>query len=181
MFWVFKEKISWITQLSIFMAFLGVAFLYWGDDITGQLSVLGIFIILLSALSYALYMIIVNKSCVKNMDGTKLTFYAMSFSAVVFTLKAFITDGNIQPFPDVRSIVDLISLAIVPTAVSGITMAYSVKYVGSTATSIMGAMEPVTAVLVGIYAFSEAFTLNLAVGIFLIIAAVTLIIMYNRK
>ena len=181
MFFVFKEKISWITQLSIFMAFLGVAFLYWGDDITGQISVLGIFIILLSALSYALYMIIVNKSCVKNMDGTKLTFYAMSFSAVVFTLKALITDGSIQSFPDVRSVVDLISLAIVPTAVSGITMAYSVKYVGSTATSIMGAMEPVTAVLVGIYAFSEVFTLNLAVGIFLIIAAVTLIIMYNRK
>ena len=180
MFGVFKEKISWITQLSILMAFIGVGFLYWGDKITGNLSILGIVLILLSALSYALYMVIVNKSCVKDMNGTKLTFYAMSFSAVFFTAKALLTDGHIEPFPDLRSVVDLVCLAIVPTAISGITMTYSVKYVGSTATAVMGAMEPVTAVLVGIIAFSEQFTLNLATGIFLIIGAVTLIILSDR-
>ena len=176
MYGVFKEKISWITQLSILMAFVGVAFLYMGDKVTGAVSLLGIVLILLSALSYALYMVIVNKSCVKEMNGTKLTFYAMSSSALFFTLKALFTDGHIEPFPDLKSIADLISLAIVPTAVSGITMAYSVKYVGSTATAIMGAMEPVTAVLVGLIAFGETFTLNLAIGILLILGAVTLIV-----
>ena len=176
MYGVFKEKISWITQLSILMAFIGVAFLYLGDKVTGAVSLLGIVLILLSALSYALYMVIVNKSCVKDMNGTKLTFYAMSFSAVFFTLKALCTDGHLEPFPDTMSIVDLVCLAIVPTAVSGITMAYSVKYVGSTATAIMGAMEPVTAVLVGLIAFGETFTFNLAIGILLILGAVTLIV-----
>ena len=180
MFAVFKERIGWITQLSILLAFVGVALLYMGDDITGKISFLGIIIILLSALSYALYMVIVNKSCVKNMDGTKLTCYAMFFSAVVFTLKAFITDGHIEQFPDMRCVADLVCLAIVPTAVSGITMAYGVKYVGSTATAVLGAMEPVTAVLVGIIAFSEPFTLNLAAGIALIIGAVTLIVLSDN-
>jgi drug/metabolite transporter (DMT)-like permease len=181
MFGVFREKISWITQLSILMAFIGVGFLYLGDKVTGSLSILGIVLILLSALSYALYMVIVNKSCVKDMNGTKLTFYAMSFSALFFTIKAFLTDGHIEPFPDVMSVVDLVCLAIVPTAISGITMTYSVKYVGSTATAVMGAMEPVTAVLVGLIAFSEQFTLSLATGIFLIIGAVTLIILTDRN
>jgi drug/metabolite transporter (DMT)-like permease len=60
-------------------------------------------------------------------------------------------------------------------------MTYSVKYVGSTATAVMGAMEPVTAVLVGLIAFSEQFTLSLATGIFLIIGAVTLIILTDRN
>jgi drug/metabolite transporter (DMT)-like permease len=126
-------------------------------------------------------MVIVNKSCVKDMNGTKLTFYAMSFSALFFTIKGFLTDGHIEPFPDVMSVVDLVCLAIVPTAISGITMTYSVKYVGSTATAVMGAMEPVTAVLVGLIAFSEQFTLSLATGIFLIIGAVTLIILTDRN
>ncbi len=181
MFGVFREKISWITQLSILLAFIGVAFLYLGDGVTGSLSLWGVVLILLSALSYALYMIIVNKSCVKHMNGTKLTFYAMSFSSLFFTLKALCTDGCIEPFPDMASVVNLVCLAIVPTALSGITMTYSVKYVGSTATAVLGAMEPVTAVLVGIIAFSEQFTFNLAVGIFLIIGAVTLIVLSGKN
>ncbi len=176
----FKEKIPWITQLSILLAFLGVALLYLGDGVTGTLNLFGIVLILLSALSYGLYLIGVNKSLVKDMNGTKLTLYAMMFSAVVFTSKAFITDGGLQPFPDLVSIVELLCLAVVPTAVSGITMVYSVQYVGSTATAILGAMEPVTALLVGIFAFSERFTINLAVGIVLIIVAVTLIVLADK-
>lgn len=177
MYAVYKEKISWVTQLAILMAFAGVAFLYIGDDVTGHLSLLGVGIIMLSALSYGLYMIIVNKSCVKDMNGTKLTFYAMMFSAFFFTLKALVTDGQIEPFPDSSCVLNLLLLAIVPTAVSGIAMVYAVQYVGSTATAVLGAMEPVTAVLVGIIAFSETFTANLAIGIFLIIGAVTLIVL----
>lgn len=177
MYAVFKEKISYITQLAILAAFTGVAFLYIGDESTGHLSVLGVGIIMLSALSYGLYMIIVNKSCVKEMNGTKLTFYAMMFSAFFFTLKALITDGQIESFPDYSSVLNLILLATIPTAVSGIAMVYAVQYVGSTATAVLGAMEPVTAVLVGIFAFSEPFTANLAIGIFLIIGAVTLIVL----
>ena len=38
-------------------------------------------------------------------------------------------------------------------------------------------MEPVTAVIVGITVFGEAFTLPIAIGIVLIIAAVTIIIL----
>ena len=38
-------------------------------------------------------------------------------------------------------------------------------------------MEPVTAVIVGIVVFGEAFTLTIAIGILLIISAVTIIIL----
>ena len=42
-------------------------------------------------------------------------------------------------------------------------------------------MEPLTAVLVGIIAFSEKFTLSLAAGMILIIGAVTIIVLADRK
>ena len=116
------------------------------------------------------------------MNGTKLTFYAMMFSSIIFTAKALISNnGNLAPFPDFVSVVNLLSLAIIPTIVSGITMVKSVHYVGSTITAVLGAMEPLTAVLVGIIAFSEKFTLNLATGIVLIIGAVTLIVLSDKK
>jgi drug/metabolite transporter (DMT)-like permease len=42
---------------------------------------------------------------------------------------------------------------------------------------VLGAMEPVTAVCVGIFLFGEAFTTSIGVGIALIIAAVIVIIL----
>lgn len=51
------------------------------------------------------------------------------------------------------------------------------KSIGSTLASVLGAMEPVTAVCVGIFLFGEAFTTSIGVGIALIIAAVMVIIL----
>ena len=188
MFAFFGEKISLKTLSSIILAFIGVALLSLDKESTSTLSadgvsnLLGIIFILLSSLSYGAYMVIVNKSAVKQMNGTKLTFYAMMFSSFIFTAKALISNGGqITQFPDIFCIADLILLAIVPTIVSGITMVYSVHYVGSTATAVLGAMEPLTAVLIGIIAFSEKFTLNLGLGMAIIIGAVTLIILADRK
>ena len=182
MFLLYGEKTNLKTLAAIIVAFIGVALLYLGDGQTGPVSLLGVFIILLSSLSYGIYMIIVNKSKVKDMNGTKLTFYAMMFSSFIFTAKALISNnGTLAPFPDFASILGLLSLAFIPTVISGITMVKSVHYVGSTTTAILGAMEPLTAVLVGIIAFSEKFTISLAAGMSLIIGAVTLIILADSK
>lgn len=182
MFLLFRERISFVTLASIVLAFIGVALLYLGDGQSGPVSLLGVIIILLSSLSYGVYMIIVNKSKVRDMNGTKLTFYAMMFSSFIFTAKALVANnGHLATFPDITSAVCLLSLALVPTIISGITMVKSVHYVGSTITAVLGAMEPLTAVLVGIIAFSEKFTLSLAAGMILIIGAVTIIVLADRK
>lgn len=75
------------------------------------------------------------------------------------------------------SVVNLILLAIVPTVISNITLVLAVHNIGGTLTAVLGAMEPVTAVFVGVLVFGEPFTFNLAVGILLIIIAVTMIIL----
>ena len=67
-------------------------------------------------------------------------------------------------------------LAVVPTVISLVTMTRAIELVGSTPTAIMGAFEPLTAVVVGIVVFHEAFTPAIAVGNLLIIAGVLLII-----
>ena len=171
---LFREKVSWVTSAAIVLAFTGVALLYGGGG--GGLDPFGVALILASALSYAVYIIIVNKSVVREMDGTKLTFYAMSFSAVFFLVKSLVS-GGLQPFPDNGALIDSVMLSLFPTIVSCIAMVYAVHYVGSTSTAVLGALEPVTAVGVGVLIFGEAFTADLAVGMLLIVAAVTMIIL----
>ena len=52
----------------------------------------------------------------------------------------------------------------------------AVHNIGSTPTAIMGAIEPITAVAIGVLVFGENFTLRLAFGIVLILTSVLLII-----
>lgn len=172
---LFKEKIPKISQLAIIVAFVGVSLLYKGEN-GATLDPFGVVLLLLSAFMYAVYIIIVNKSHVRHMAGSKLTLYAMIFSSVFFLVKSLLS-GGIQPFPDTVSVVDLILLALLSTVISNIAMVYSIQYIGSTATAVLGAMEPVTAVCVGIFAFNEVFTKNLALGILLIVIAVSLIVL----
>ena len=56
-------------------------------------------------------------------------------------------------------------------------MVYAAKYIGSTPTAILGALEPTTAVLIGVLVFAEPFTLRLLCGIALILAAVTIVVL----
>lgn len=61
-------------------------------------------------------------------------------------------------------------------------MGDSIKYTGPTLTSILGAMEPLTAVVIGVFVFNELFTLSSVVGILLILLSVGMVVFNeNRK
>lgn len=88
----FKEKISAITVFSILLALAGIALLYQGDG-GKPLSTIGIIFVLLSSLSYAIYIVGVNRSTLKNLSTTKLTFYAILFGLSVYIGPSELPDG----------------------------------------------------------------------------------------
>ena len=82
----FKEKISPITMISIALAFTGISLLYQGEG--GQtLSLIGVALVFLSSLTYALYIIGVNRSVLKDMPIVKLTFYVLLFGLSVYVVR----------------------------------------------------------------------------------------------
>ncbi len=173
----FGEKLSVTTNLALVLAIAGVGRLSINDSDLGM-SAAGLAIVLFSAVAYALYIVTVNKSRIRSMTGRKLTFYVFITSSVIFAVKAIVT-GGIQPIPDTPSALNLLLLALIPTVISNITLIYAVRYIGGTLTSVMGAMEPVTAVCVGVLVFGEPFTGHIATGIVLIIIAVSIIVLKN--
>lgn len=176
MFIFFRERASWVTWLAIVMAVGGVARLSLkGAALT--LDGIGVVIVLMSAVAYGSYIVTVNKSGMKKMNSRKLTFYVFLFSTMMFAMKASTTSHGIQVIPDVMSWMNLVLLAILPTVVSNIALLLAVRHIGGTKTSILGAMEPLTAVLIGVSVFGEAFSWQELWGIVLILGAVTLIIL----
>lgn len=175
---LFRERTSWVTWLAIVLAVGGVARLsLQGTEL--KLDPVGVSVVLLSAVGYASYIVAVNKSRLKDMHSRKLAFYVFLFTALMFTVKNGMQQ-QFQPLPDMASVGLIILLAVAPTVISNITLLLAVRYIGGTLTSILGALEPVTAVLIGACIFHESFTWTEAAGIALILVAVVLVILTRR-
>lgn len=179
--WIlYRERISAMTAFAVAIAILGVVMLYKGDG-NGSLDPVGVVLALLSGISYGSYMIVVNKSRkLSGMSGMQITFYAC-FMTAVFSLAAALFSGGLQGIPSFSSAMNLTFLAILPTAFSCIALAAAVRIIGSTLTSILGSLEPLSAVVCGLLFLGEPFTSSLAMGIFMIIASVLIIVMEKAK
>ncbi|SHL71957.1 DMT family transporter [Chryseobacterium polytrichastri] len=179
MFFIYKEKLKKLSALSLLLAFAGVIVLCLKG--TGlEINFAGLGIVMLSSLFYALYMIIVNKSNLK-VSGFKLSFYSMIFTSTFFMIKAIVGNQSFM-IPDVSTFFNLAIFAFFTTVISSVCLVFTIKYIGSTPAAILGAFEPVVAVLISVLLFHEQFTRNLLIGIILIIIAVILnVISDSRK
>ena len=113
-------------------------------------------------------------------NSTVLTCYVMGLGTVLYFIGALTTSG-LQLVADGYTWLIILGLALPATAISNITLVRAIKYAGPTLTSILGAMEPLTAVVIGIFVFKELFTLNSAIGIILILLAVSVVIFRKQK
>lgn len=170
----FKEKLTIQTILCILLALGGIGMLYKGGDGT-TLNLTGIALVMISALSYAIYIVGVNKSTLKDIATLRLTFYVLLFGLTLFFVR--VDFGRSLHVVDTWYLWgNLIALAIFPTAISFLCTTQAIQYIGSTPTAILGALEPLTAVFFGVTVFGESLTLRLCCGILMIVLAVTLII-----
>ena len=171
----FRERIRVGTVLSILLSFAGVLLLYWGDS-GGTLHIGGVILVLVSALTYALYIIVVDKSPLA-MSSFKINFYVLFYCAAGMALFALLSGQPLQLPLTPRAWLWVSWLAVVPAIMALVMMVYAAKYIGSTPTAILGALEPTTAVLIGVFVFAEPFSLRLLLGILLILASVTIVVL----
>ncbi|MCT7517666.1 DMT family transporter [Aliarcobacter cryaerophilus] len=170
----FKEKNSIITILSIIFAFIGVVLLYESDG--ANVSNFGIFLVIVSSLCYAIYIVIINQYL--KMSALKVTFYSMLFCTITILIHSFFDSSlNIMPLVNFNMWFYTIFLALVPTIISLLFLIKAIQLIGSTSASILGALEPLTAVLIGVYVFNEKITFWLVIGIVFILFGVILIVL----
>ncbi|MBE6381348.1 MAG: DMT family transporter [Lentisphaerae bacterium] len=181
---VYREKLSWSIVASIVLALGGlicVTLLGKGNNnsevhITWQ----GIVLAIGSAVSYALYIVAVRKSAMSNLPSEKLTFYTVLLGAPFFLI--FLHGGMDLKLPqELNAWLLLAGVAFFPTIIALALMAVAIDKVGATPTAILGVLEPLTGLLIGIIMYGERLTLFSSMGIVLIFAAVLLVIAGDRK
>lgn len=175
----FRERVNFATVAAILLSLIGVLLLYWGDG-GGTLSLLGVVLVLVSALTYALYIVVVDKSPLA-MSSFKINFFVLFYCAAGMALYAMLSGQPLMLPPTPRAWLWVGWLAVVPAIMALVMMVYAAKYLGSTPTAILGALEPTTAVVIGVAVFGEPFTGRLLLGIVLILAAVTIVVLGKSR
>lgn len=173
---------SWSVWLAIATTFSGVLIMTQnsgGDSI----NPIGVILSLGSALVYALFIVIINRSkLIADISNSLLTFYALSVGAIVFLLKIALTDHAILTgISTGADWLNLVGLALLPTIVSTATLAVATRKIGATKASVLGVFEPITAILVGTVMFHEPLTTNVVTGIAISIIAVTFMIYVTKQ
>ena len=176
----FGQFPSWKTWLSIFAGVAGAVLLSVKGG-GGFIDWRGIALVVASGLCYTLFIVIVNQSkAIKALPNLTLTFYCFFIgSLMLFCLSGF--GIRLNAVPDAVSWLNVLGLAVLPTAVATITLAASTKAVGATKTSILGILEPLTAIFIGTIVFKEPFTLTVALGVVLILFAILFMVLTDKK
>lgn len=173
---------SWQVWLAIVATFLGVIIMTQSDS-TQTINPLGVLLSLGSALVYALFIVIINRSkTISLISNSLLTFYALSVGAIVF-LGTVVASGEhlTTGIETNRDWLNLVGLAILPTIVSTASLAVATRNIGATKASVLGVFEPITAILVGTLVFGEALTNNIIIGILIAMFAVTFMIITTKR
>lgn len=173
---------SWPVWLSIGLTFVGVVIMTQSDS-SQTVNPIGLLLSFASALVYALFIVIINRSkVIGNISNSLLTFYALSVGTIVFLGKIALSDtGVMTGLTGHMAWLNLVGLAVLPTIVSTATLAIATRNIGATKASVLGVFEPVTAILVGTLVFGEALTMNIVVGILISMVAITFMIAMTKR
>jgi drug/metabolite transporter (DMT)-like permease len=183
MMFFFGEHKSLVDIGAIGVSIFGVYLLASGDSLVvpGGDTNLGLACSLISAFSFAAYYILMKRLRADKIEVVKFTTWVMLLSSIYFIACALIFEGSLSMIPDGKSWMYVLGLALWSTMISNFTGVKAVRRIGPTLTSILGALQPVTAVVLGCVFLNEHLYLKSLIGIILILAAVTVVVMHQNK
>ncbi len=171
----FHEKFSVSTVICLVVMGAGLLLLMkpQGDN---TISTFGCLLVMISALTYALYIVMVNVSkSVSAIPTTKLLFYVLGWGSFVYI--AMICCGSTLTLPEQHwGWLNLLALAVIPTIISLACTTRAIQLIGSTPTAILGALEPVSAVVLSVLVLGQVLTAQDIIGGVLIVVATTIVI-----
>lgn len=179
----FGDRKSPVDIIAIAVSIFGVYLLASGNSliIEGGDTTLGLTCSIISAFAFAAYYILMKQVRADKIEVVKLTTWIMMLSAIYFIICAFVFEGKLTLVTGGGNWMYILGLALWSTMISNFTGVKAVRRIGPTLTSILGALQPVTAVILGVVFLNEHLYLKSIIGISLILVAVSIVVMHQKK
>lgn len=179
----YGEKATISTGVSIFMAMAGVGTLLLQGNASGGLSVFGVSIAIFSSLLYGIYIVGIQSAKLITTNGMTITFHLILLGSG-YTFIFACLQGSLQIPTTGSEWTNLFLLGTITTILSNLALVAAVQRIGSTLTSVLGVLEPVTAVAIGALFFQEVLTSQSFLGGLMILIAVFVILaapLFSKK
>ncbi len=174
MVFVYKEKLELYKIILSLITCFGVALLSGFFSEMSQINFIGLSYSALSGIAYAIYIIGLYKIQTFNLSKESISIYIFLTCAVSATIYS-LYHNSFQIPSGLFDWYNLFMLALVPAVLANILLISCIKKIGSVLASILGAMEPITAVLVGVLVFNEAINISIVTGMLIVVVSVILI------
>jgi len=172
----FKEKLSKSKLIALIIATSGIGcFFLEASNSSAQNLTLGIILALASGITYAFYMIYLDKSGLTEIPPFKVTFYISSVSSVVILLSAIITKELTISTLTHKSWILTVIFAILCTVVALSLVQIGIKNIGPSTAAILSTFEPITSVTFGFFLLGEKITHFKLLGCLLILTGVIIL------
>jgi drug/metabolite transporter (DMT)-like permease len=174
---VFKQKISKIQKLALFLTYVGIGIAYIGEMNFSEYSsnlLLGSLLVFLCAITYASY-IVGSGRIIPQIGATKFTAYAM-LAATLGVFVHYLLSGSHRT----GTIGDDIwlygfTLAIIATVIPSFLLSFGLKRIGSNNVAIISGIGPVATIVQAHYILGEPIFPAQITGTILVILGVLLI------
>ena len=168
LFFVFRERLPVKIILSILSALIGLFAVFYS---VGDLAVAGIICAAASGFTNAVYMISIERSGYKDINGFIVVFYMTLFSGLFFTLLSFFKYGFI--FSGNRSFFAYSFLtALLCTVLPSAFVTKGIQLIGSSKGSVLSLLEPLTSVILGAVFLDESLNKFSMMGIFIVLCSI---------
>lgn len=174
----FKQRISRIQQLALFLTYTGIGIAYFGElraDFSNPNFFLGSILIFFCAITYAIY-IAGSGKLIPLVGANKFTAYAMLSSTTGVLLHYAFKHSFDFPLSEfVGNWPYGLLLAIVATVIPSFMISMGLKRIGANNVAIVSSIGPVSTIIQAHFILGERISLSQVVGTLLVIAGVLLI------
>lgn len=165
---IYKEKFKLKKFLYLMVTTIGVFIML--DIKVGSINTIGVVLVLLSALCYAIYVLGASNDKVKNIDSYVMTFYISIISAIVGSTTGIVTNSFNNSI-NFYGIISILLIAFISTVVALMAFLKGVKLIGPTNSAIFSALEPIVSLVLGVIILGESISFKIIIGSAIIILA----------
>ena len=169
-----KERLETYKIIFSLTTVAGVALLSGFFSNVFEVHLLGMSLSLLSGFAYALYILGLYKIQIDNLCKEVISLYLFIICALMAGTYAHFTDTLMLPSTGFEWLLLFLS-GFITAVLANVLLMSAISKIGSVLSSVLGAMEPITAVVVGIIVFNEHINLHVVMGILIVIISVILL------
>lgn len=180
----FKEKLGLRKVIALMIATCGIACFFFGVDTSMGFSggmFLGLLLAVASGMTYAFYIIYMDKSGLKDQPVFKITFYVALMSSIAMGIYGTANGELTLTTLTTRAWWISLAFSLLCTVVALSLLQIGIKHVGASTAAILTTFEPITSITCGVLLLGESVTAHKLLACALIMIGVVTLSLAKQK